>query len=187
MDEGTPGPAAPVRRLVLLRHAKSAWPDGVPDHDRPLAPRGRRDAPAAGRLLRELDCVPDLVVCSTARRARETWELAAEELGIPVPVPVRHDDRVYAAAPAALTRVLREVDPALRTVALVGHNPGMEELADALALPPATGAESAALARMVQKFPTCAFPLLTLGRFTTWATLAPATCHLTSFVVARSG
>jgi phosphohistidine phosphatase len=68
-----------ARRLVLLRHAKSAWPD-VADHERPLARRGRRDAPVAGRWLRTAGRVPDRVVCSTARRARETWQLAAAEL-----------------------------------------------------------------------------------------------------------
>ena len=76
-DAMTPGT---LRRLVVLRHAKSAWPETCPT-ERPLAPRGCRDAPAAGRWLREADCVPDLVVCSTARRTRQTWELAAAELG----------------------------------------------------------------------------------------------------------
>ena len=71
--------SSPARRLVLLRHAKSDWPDDVPDHERPLARRGRRDAPAAGRWLRKSGYVPDLVLCSTARRARETWQLAEEE------------------------------------------------------------------------------------------------------------
>lgn len=61
--------AGPLRRLVVLRHAKSAWPAGVADHERPLAPRGRRDAPAAGRALVEADCLPDLALCSTAVRA----------------------------------------------------------------------------------------------------------------------
>ncbi len=77
--------SAPARRLVLLRHAKSAWPD-LPDHDRPLAGRGRGDAPAMGRWLRETGCVPDLVWCSTARRAAQTWQLAAAELGADPPV-----------------------------------------------------------------------------------------------------
>ncbi|WP_431044796.1 SixA phosphatase family protein [Streptomyces sp. P1-3] len=76
---------ADVRWLVLLRHAKSAWPDGVDDQERPLAPRGRRDAPAAGRWLRDVGRVPDLAICSPARRTRETWELAARELGPAVP------------------------------------------------------------------------------------------------------
>lgn len=72
----TPGT---LRRLVVLRHAESAWPQDVADSERPLAPRGRRDAPTAGRWLREADCVPDLVVCSPARRTRQTWDLIAAE------------------------------------------------------------------------------------------------------------
>ncbi|MFZ0755940.1 MAG: histidine phosphatase family protein, partial [Trebonia sp.] len=85
------------RRLVLLRHAKSDWPD-VPDQDRPLAKRGRRDAPVAGGWLGRSGYVPDAVVCSTARRARETWELAADGLARALPVaapPVRYEPRVY--------------------------------------------------------------------------------------------
>ncbi|MER5935593.1 histidine phosphatase family protein [Streptomyces sp. NPDC002054] len=165
-------------RLVLLRHAKSAWPDNVPDHDRPLAPRGRRDAPVAGRLLRELGCVPDLVICSTARRARETWDLAAEELA--APVPVRYDQRTYGADPDELTAVLREVDDRVGVALLVGHNPGIEDLAASL-----TGeAEGDALARMAEKFPTSAFAVLSLT--SGWAALAPGTARLTAFVVARA-
>ena len=71
----------PTRRLILLRHAKSAWPEDVPDHERPLAPRGRRAALAAGGWLRKADDAPDRVPCSTARRARETWQLAEQKLG----------------------------------------------------------------------------------------------------------
>ncbi|CAM5605305.1 Phosphohistidine phosphatase OS=Streptomyces griseomycini OX=66895 GN=FHS37_004000 PE=4 SV=1 [Streptomyces griseomycini] len=87
--------AGPLRRLVVLRHAKSARPEGVADHERPLAPRGRRDAPAAGRALAEADCLPGLALCSTAVRARRTWELAAAQWG--TPPPVRFDRRLYAA------------------------------------------------------------------------------------------
>src|ERR1700733_6103572 len=87
----------PTRRLVLLRHAKSAWVDG-PDHDRPLGKRGRRDAPRAGRWLGRSGYVPDLVVCSTARRTRDTWRLAAAELGA-TPL-VRFEPRVYGAGTA---------------------------------------------------------------------------------------
>ena len=73
------------RKVVLLRHAKSAWPD-VPDHDRPLARRGRRDAPVMGRWLRAAGYLPDQVVCSTARRARETRQLAQARLGATPPL-----------------------------------------------------------------------------------------------------
>ena len=67
-----------TRRLILLRHAKSDWPD-VPDRDRPLAKRGRRDAPKIGRWLREHGYLPDIVICSDARRTRQTWDRVARE------------------------------------------------------------------------------------------------------------
>jgi phosphohistidine phosphatase len=73
------------RTLVLLRHAKSAWPD-VPDHERPLARRGQRDAPVMGRWLRAAGYLPDQVICSTARRARDTWQLAQTTLRVTAPV-----------------------------------------------------------------------------------------------------
>src|ERR1700744_695336 len=85
------------RRLVLLRHAKSDWPD-VADHERPLAKRGRRDAPVVGRWLGASGYTPDAVVCSTALRARQTWELASAALAAAAsgasPV-VRYESRVY--------------------------------------------------------------------------------------------
>jgi phosphohistidine phosphatase len=96
--------AEPGRRLVLLRHAKSAWPD-MPDHERPLARRGQRDAPVMGHWLRTAGLVPDLVLCSTARRARETWQLARSGLG--TGPPVRFDDRLYEASAAALLDFIR--------------------------------------------------------------------------------
>ena len=86
------------RKLVLMRHAKSAWPD-VPDHERPLARRGQRDAPVMGRWLRAAGHVPDQVLCSTARRARETWQLAQAGLG--ATPPVSFDDGVYQALGSA--------------------------------------------------------------------------------------
>src|SRR6266508_2394367 len=92
------------RTLVVVRHAKSDWTHPVPDEERPLAERGRRDAPATGRWLAEHVGDLDLVVCSPARRARETWRLASAELARKP--PVRLDERVYAAGPGRLLTVL---------------------------------------------------------------------------------
>lgn len=128
--------AGPLRRLVVLRHAKSAWPVGVPDHERPLAPRGHRDAPAAGWALAETDSLPDLAVCSTAVRARRTWELASAQWG--TPPPVRYDARVYAADVPELLDVVRATPDHVRTLLLVGHNPGLEELVLDLVATPST-------------------------------------------------
>lgn len=118
--------ARPLRRLVVLRHAKSAWPEGVPDHQRPLAPRGRRDAPAAGIALAETDSLPDLALCSTAVRARQTWELASAEWG--TPPPVRYEPSLYAADVPELLDAVHQVPPEVETLLLIGHNPGLEDL-----------------------------------------------------------
>ena len=114
------------RRLIVLRHAKSDWSGGVTDHDRPLAGRGRREAALAGRWLRENAADIDLVVCSSATRARQTWKLVAKQLdNIP---PSRVDDRLYAASIRGLLAVVRKLPDSARAVLLIGHNPGLEEL-----------------------------------------------------------
>lgn len=167
----------PLRRLVVLRHAKSAWPGGVDDHRRPLAPRGLRDAPAAGRAL-AAGSLPDLALCSTAVRARRTWELVSAEWA--TPPPVRYDRRLYAADVADLLEVVHEVPADVRTLLLVGHNPGLEELVRALA---ADGLDDT-LDRVREKFPTSAIAVLT-WRGTDWPALTPGVALLTSFTVPR--
>ncbi|MFH9400306.1 SixA phosphatase family protein [Streptomyces sp. NPDC017638] len=173
------GPAGtgPLRRLVVLRHAKSAWPAGVEDRLRPLAPRGLRDAPAAGRAL-AAGSLPDLALCSTAVRARRTWELVSAEWA--TPPSVRYDRRLYAAGVPQLLEVVREVPAEVRTLLLIGHNPGLEELVPALA----ADALDDTLDRVRAKFPTSAFAVLT-WHGTSWRTLTPGTALLTSFTVPR--
>ncbi|WP_332662430.1 SixA phosphatase family protein [Aeromicrobium sp.] len=116
--------------LILLRHGKSDWSGGEPDHLRPLSRRGRRQVPLAGRWLADNVGVIELAVISPAERARETWRLAAAELA--VPPPVREDDRVYAGSARSLLGILRELPGELATVVLVGHNPGLEDLVASL-------------------------------------------------------
>jgi phosphohistidine phosphatase len=178
----------PTRTLVLLRHAKSAWPEDVPDHDRPLAPRGRRDAPKAGRWLRQAGCAPDHVVCSTALRARETWQLAQAELCAQPPVVL--EPAVYGASAGHLLDLVRRLPPAARTGLLVGHDPGLPDLGLMLAASPEKGdrqaaarTAGAALDRMRAKFPTAAIAVLDLsGR---WSELAPGHARLTGFITPR--
>ncbi|MGW0712773.1 SixA phosphatase family protein [Streptomyces sp. NPDC002643] len=170
--------AGPLRRLLVLRHAKSAWPEGVPDHDRPLASRGRRDAPVAGRVLAETDCLPDLALCSTAVRARQTWESVSAHLG--TPPPVRYESRMYGADVDELLDVLHEVPDEVRTLLLVGHNPGLEELV----LDLAGEALGDALDDVRTKFPTSAIAFLS-WHGDSWTSLTPGTALLTDMVVPR--
>lgn len=165
------------RRLFVLRHAKSAWPEGVPDQDRPLGPRGLRDAPAAGRFLAKTGGLPDLVLCSPARRARHTWELAAAELD--GPVPTRHDPRLYGADGPELLDVLHGVPDEVATLVLVGHNPGLEDLILLLA----ARATGDALDRVRTKFPTSAIAVLTW--YGTWTDLRPGEALLTDLAIPR--
>ncbi|MBV6696868.1 histidine phosphatase family protein [Kitasatospora aureofaciens] len=165
------------RRLIVLRHAKSTWPDGVPDRDRPLAARGLRDAPAAGRRLREAGLLPDAVLCSPARRTRQTWELVAQELG--AAPETGYDEQLYDASGADLLRVLREVPERVRTLLMVGHLPGVQELTLVLAGETVGDARERAAA----KFPTSAMAVLTLG--VPWARASEGAGVLTEFTVPR--
>jgi phosphohistidine phosphatase len=161
-----------AHRLVLLRHAKSGYPDGAADHDRPLAKRGERDAPVGGRWLAEHGYVPDAVVCSTALRARQTWELAAAELleASGAAPRARFEPRVYDATVLGLLMLVREFDEDQRTVLIVGHNPGLAELAVGLADPPPTPPPA---------FPTAAVAVL--GVPGPWAEAGPARARLLAF------
>jgi phosphohistidine phosphatase len=118
------------RTLILLRHGKSDWSTGKPDIDRPLAARGRRQAPDAGRWLAAHIASIDLAVVSPAMRARSTWELVAAELEDPP--QTRFDDRVYAASGDELLTVVRDLTDDVETPILVGHNPGLEDLVSML-------------------------------------------------------
>ena len=116
--------------LILLRHAMSDWSGHEGDHDRPLAKRGRRQAPDAGQWLAvNVDSI-DLAVVSTARRARTTWDLVSDELD--QPPNTHYDDDAYAAPVGELLDIVRDLDEGLGTVVLVGHNPGIEDLAETL-------------------------------------------------------
>lgn len=119
------------RRLVIMRHAKSEWPEDVPDHERPLAERGERDAPVAGRWLAEHIGVIEVALCSPATRARQTWTLAAGELASTP--DTRYDERIYGASPGDLLDVVQGIEDDVGTAVVVGHNPGLSHLVTALA------------------------------------------------------
>jgi len=141
-----------MRTLFLLRHAKSSWDDpSLEDFDRPLAPRGIDAAPRMGAYLEAKGLRPDLVLCSPALRARQTWSLVARALG--GRVQVKELQGLYPGTPSRLLEALRRASHDDARVMLVGHNPGLENLAMALAGP---RSKPKAMARLRSKFPTCA-------------------------------
>jgi phosphohistidine phosphatase len=167
-----------VKRLWLLRHAKSSWDDpDLPDRLRPLAPRGIRAVDAVARHLRATAVAPDLVLCSPARRAVQTWEGVAS--GVPPGTAVEIEEAVYHADGDELLARLREVPSAIGSVLLVGHNPGLQDLAVDL-----VGSGDAGLReRLLTKFPTGA--LATLGLPAPWHDLKRGAASLLAFVVPR--
>jgi phosphohistidine phosphatase len=120
-----------MKTLLILRHAKSSWKDvRLGDHERPLNQRGQRDAPRMGRLLREEDLVPGLILSSSAERARQTAEAVAEESGYPGELQLSRE--LYAAGPEAYLEALQALAGEPESVLVVGHNPGLEELVEML-------------------------------------------------------
>lgn len=116
-----------MKTLLVLRHAKSSWKEeGVSDHDRPLNKRGKRDAPRVGELLLDEGLKPELIISSTARRARKTASKVASQCGYQGIIELQ--GTLYLAPPGAYLETLRKVDDALDRVLVVGHNPGLEQL-----------------------------------------------------------
>lgn len=139
------------RTLLVLRHAKSSWSnDSLDDHERPLSPRGRRDAPAMGAWLAEHAPRPDLVLCSDAVRAAQTWSLVAGALARPTP-EATYTNTLYLAGPGRLLDIMSSVGTEVGTLLLVGHNPGLHQLTVGLA---DDRGEADALARLRAKLPT---------------------------------
>jgi phosphohistidine phosphatase len=121
-----------VKRLFLVRHAKSSWDDtALSDKDRPLAERGKRDAPKIGKRLAKCDVKPDLVLSSPATRALTTAKIIAKKLDYK-PKDIVQDDRLYASEADDLLNVIYELGDKLKCVMLVSHNPGLSELAHRL-------------------------------------------------------
>ncbi|ACI98948.1 SixA phosphatase family protein [Rhodospirillum centenum] len=172
-----------MKSLYLLRHAKSAWDDAtLEDHDRPLAPRGRRACATMAKYLGERKGGPprlDLVLCSTARRARETLEGVLPAW--PVAPETVHEAGLYLCGTDALLDRLRALPETVGAVMLVGHNPDFQELALTLA---GTG-DPAALAAVREKLPTGGFIALELPDGP-WSGLSPRGGRLVEFTPPRS-
>ena len=120
-----------MKTLLLLRHAKSSWKDAsLRDFDRPLNQRGLKAAPMVGRLMRKRKLRPDLVLSSPAERAKETTQLVIESAGLTN--ETRYDRAIYEASARRLLEIVSEIEDAVNTAMLVGHNPGFEDLLEGL-------------------------------------------------------
>ena len=169
-------------RLVILRHAKSARPAGLDDFDRPLCERGRQDAPLIGSWLRMHAIEPALILCSPARRTRETLELVLPS--VDSRPEIRHDPALYLAETSVLMQTIRAAPP-VSPLMLVGHNPGLHDLGTAL-LARRQGAESAVrLEEFERKLPTAGLAILDFRR-NDWKGLHAGTGVLVEFIRPKS-
>jgi phosphohistidine phosphatase len=149
------------RRLIVMRHAKAGELPGGPDFERALRPRGQRDSAAAGKWLATAGFRPDLVICSAARRTRQTWQYVAPELGGNPEFTA--EQRLYQADSEDVAEVIRQTPAAVGTLLYIGHNPAAAELASLL-----TGSETA--------LPTAAIAVISLAG--DWTDLAGGTGEL---------
>ncbi|GAA3611550.1 histidine phosphatase family protein [Kineosporia mesophila] len=175
----------PTRRLILIRHAKAeqATP-GQEDVDRPLAPRGLLDAVVGGQELAVV-AVPDLVLCSPARRTRQTWRTVLEglsgELAEPAHPEVKYPHGLYEAGVFDLVETVRKAGGQASVVVVVGHEPTMSEATLSLA---GAGSDPDAVQHVKAGFPTAGIAVLAVER--EWADLAPGDGRLEKFVVPRA-
>lgn len=163
-------------RLLLLRHAKSSWTDpGRDDRDRPLSSRGIEAAPAMGAFMRKKELIPDLVLCSPARRARDTWKLVSEGLNAAPRLVI--EEAIYDFGNGGrLLEALRHKANGAKSVLVIGHNPSLERLALRLI----GKGDHSLKERIAKKYPTGALTVLEF-KASDWKTIKDAEGQLVSF------
>ena len=169
-------------RLLLLRHAKSDWSGSVGDHDRPLASRGRKAMPRMGAFMRKKGYVPAAILCSTAARTKETVELLLPALR--ADPKIRYEESLYLGEWRTLLGVVQTAAAADTPLMVVGHNPGLEQLAIALSVQPEDDGERARREKLERKFPTAALAVLDFAE-PQWSAVTPGKGRLTDFVRPR--
>jgi phosphohistidine phosphatase len=166
--------------LSLLRHAKSSWiSPSLPDQERPLNARGMADAPIMGRAIAKHGIDPSLVLCSSARRARDTLALVLPQLR--VEPRVIYEDALYHASASEMLRLLRDVSAEMSSVMLVGHNPEIHALALDLI---GKGPQNLKI-RLLEKLPTTGFVLITFP-FQSWTEVTVNSGELTLFLTPKT-
>jgi len=162
---------------MLLRHAKSDWSQaGQRDHDRDLSARGRTAAPKIAAYLAARALIPDCVLVSSAQRTRETWKLVAAAL--PAKPRAVFDERIYEAQPENILDAIRDTPASCHCLLVVGHNPGLQDLALMLIK------EGRGLDQLAEKFPTAGLAVIDVPT-DDWASLQPGTGRLDAFVTPR--
>jgi phosphohistidine phosphatase len=168
-----------MRTLALLRHAKSSWSDAAtPDRERPLAPRGIADAPLMGKAMTERGIAPDVVLCSSARRTRDTLDLVLPELK--VEPKVVYEDALYHASAEEMLAMLHGLQAGTNCVLLVGHNPEIQSLALDLV---GSGAK-AYRERLRTKYPTAGLAVINFDS-ATWSGITVNSGTLSLFLSPR--
>ena len=163
--------------MMLLRHAKSSWSDpALADVDRPLSPRGERASTRIAKYIRRKKLRPALVLCSPSRRTRQTLETIEPALGRRHAVELV--PQLYAASELELLELLQALPDSVASVMIVGHNPGLQDLALALS------ARGADLRQLEAKFPTGALATLVV-QSDSWSALRPGVAELVDYVVPR--
>lgn len=171
-----------MKRLILLRHAKAVQTSPYGDHARALNLRGSGDAEAIGREMRARGLEPDLVLCSTATRAEETWDLVAPQL---TAAPrVQFTDALYLTPVRTILNLLRETGDAVRALLVIGHNPGLEGAIADLLRTPQNADERARRATLAEKFPTAALAVLDCP-IAHWRELEPGKATVSDFLTPR--
>ncbi len=159
-----------MKKLYLLRHAKSSWDDSsIPDHERELNDRGRKEAKKMGEYFLEKNIIPDLIICSTSKRTRETYKLIIEK--IDKNIQTIFEDNIYEASVSdifdAISKVSKEVDSLL----IIGHNPGMGYMVEKLTNIPG----------IIDKFGTCSLAELEVD-IQKWSDIRKTTVKLINFI-----
>jgi phosphohistidine phosphatase len=169
-----------VKTVFLLRHAKSDWgQSGLKDQDRQLSERGREAAPRMGAYIKAKRYKPDTILCSTARRTLETYDLIKDVVG--EGSKVKFEESLYLAELRHLIERLKWLDDGLKSAMIIGHNPGLEQLANALPHSPKTEAEEKLHRRMREKFSTCALAVIKLP-VKAWRDVKPGVGTLADFM-----
>jgi phosphohistidine phosphatase len=168
-----------LRKLMIMRHAKSAWPLGVEDHERPLAQRGHNEAPMVGRWMAKHHHVPDFILCSSALRTRQTCTWVCSELGDKAPTPML-SDALYDASATEVLSEINQLPDTITSLLVISHMPAVQELAMRLA---SVESDEESVMNMASHYPTSGLTVLEHGK--SWAELDGRDAKVMAFIVKR--